>query len=197
MKRLVQCAVIAALTYVSAPAEAQTNKVLELEGAFVGSGASVGPGFRFGIVLSDRITIGAGVSASFSSSTSFGGLGGLGGTGGLGGLGGPGVAGSFDSVGLAIPVDLKVWILPAARGRVSPTIRLVGRYARASLGNFDATVAYGGGVLAGATYMVDDVVGISLEAGVEYARILQESYGLRNELETLNVGYRASLVLRI
>jgi hypothetical protein len=187
MKRLVQCAVIAALTYVSAPAEAQT---LELEGALVGSGASVGPGFRFGVVLTDRLTIGAGVSASFYSMDSP-----VAGVGSLGGLaGGAALPASF---GFAIPVDLKIWILPAASGSVSPTIRIVGSYARQSAGNFDETTAYGGGVLAGAAYMVDETIGFSLEAGVEYARIFHESYGLGYAAESLQVGYRASLVLRI
>jgi hypothetical protein len=187
MKRLVQCAVIAALTYVSTPVEAQ---VLELEGAFVGTGASVGPGFRLGIVLSDRLTLGAGVSAFVHSNALASGS-----VGSLGGLaGGSGFTGGY---AVALPVDLKIWILPANAGSISPTIRLVGTYARQWLGNFGETSSYGGGVLVGATYMVDEVIGISLEAGLEYARSFHESYGFDWEAEFLQVGYRASLVMRI
>ncbi len=188
MKRLVQCAAIAALSCASAPAEAQS---LELEGAFLGSGANVGPGFRLGVVLSDRLSLGAGVSAFlYSSDTSSSGVG------SLGGLAGGG-SGLVEVYWIALPVDLKIWVIPASAGAVSPTIRLVGTYARQWSGNIGETSSYGGGVLAGAAYMLDEVIGISLEAGVEYARIFHQSDGYEWEEESLSIGYRASLVLRI
>jgi hypothetical protein len=74
----------------------------------------------------------------------------------------------------------------------------VASYARSNLGNEGGTSAYSGGLLAGALYMLDDTIGVSIECGVRYTWAYSDFFGLAElSSEVVDVAYRASVVLRI
>jgi len=165
-----QYAAIAAVMCVSAPAAADT---LELEGAVAGAGWSLTPAFRFGVVLSERVTLGAGLMAYGVDHAANDG---------------------WDSkmIGLAIPVDLKLWISPPRPGGVAPTLRFIAQISHQEADG-SSLDGIGGGLLLGAAYMLDDAIGISIEGGGTYMRF----WGDDENIELFDINYRASLILRI
>ena len=175
MKRSMRGVAIAALLMsVSASASADA---LELEGAVSGMGSTLTPALRLGFVLGDHATLGLGVMAFGVREQSEGGY-------------------SSGFGGIAVPLDLKIWILAPRPGQVSPTARLVVQAIR-QFDDFGSANGLGGGLLFGAAYQFDETIGVSIEGGGSYIHLWQESEGFSDETRIWDVNYRLSLVMRI
>jgi hypothetical protein len=171
------------------PARAQT---FELEAAYEAYGAA----FRAGVALGDRLVVqaGAGFTTARASYDAPPGIGILGAT--------------ESALALAVPLDVKIYLTEVRAGAVAPVVRVEARYEHTSFAQSTTNGAYVA-LLAGAQYMVTDILGILLEGGLDYGMAWTEpSYpsgfgglgglgDLTTQTETFRFRWRAGLVLRM